>query len=95
MNGNKPVKLWFTDFWRPSNPETIRRHLLYQLLSNHWNIVLTADNRITLYILVLATNTGHEDIDCPSVFISKRRFHKFRTQLIKLLKKVFAKNNTI
>lgn len=43
MTSSKTIKLWFSDFWRPSTVETIQRFRLYNLLAGNWNIVLSPD----------------------------------------------------
>jgi FkbM family methyltransferase len=71
--------------------EGLHRTCLHFLKNKNYKVI-AAYSPLESYSVDGLIAVCHEDIDCPSVFISKRRYHKFQTQLIKMLKKVYAKS---
>jgi hypothetical protein len=66
MTKKKPIKLWFTDFWRPSTEENIRKLRLYLLLSKRWEIILTPHQ--PEFLIYSCSGFEHLKYNCIRIF---------------------------
>lgn len=49
LSHKEPIRIMFTDFWRPATEEYIKRYALYKLLSKHFNLILSDQPDFLIY----------------------------------------------
>jgi alpha(1,3/1,4) fucosyltransferase len=49
MRSSQPVKIWFVDFWHPETVEAIRANPLFELVNEHFDVVLSESPEVVFY----------------------------------------------